>query len=219
MAYNLSTVRSRVITGKLDDPDYDPSIVTDFINDTQRSIFNRQELPFMEKVFVGTLPNNEYIFEFPADFQLAQSLVIRTPELSNYDLSNNYLPFRDFNARFPAPSLSSTGRPSVWTTYGDKLYLNVRTDATYTLSMFYIKTPATLSDNAHVPEIPEEFQEVLVLGAYYRVLQRNEDYDLAAAVKQEYREELINMVTRLGKRQTAATQQMGQPLRSRTRRR
>lgn len=219
MAYNLAGIRNRVINDKLDDTSYDPTIVDNFINDAQRAIFNSFELPFMEKTFVGTLPAGEYIFEFPADYQVAQSMVLRTPELQNIDLSDRYIPFRDFNSRYPAPSLSTAGRPLLWTTYGDKLYFGQPTDGIYTLSLFYLKTPKVLAADADVPEIPPEFEEALVLGAYYRVLKRNEDFDLAAAVEQDYEKELGKMVRRLGPRQKAATHVMAQPLRSRTRRR
>lgn len=218
MAYTLAGVRNRVVNDKLDDSSYDPSVVNGFINDAQRSIFNNHELPFMEKVFVGTLPVGEYIFEYPIDFQIAQSMVLRNADLQNFDLTDSYIPFREFNARYPAPSLSNAGTPRIWTTYGDKLYFSNITDGVYTLSLFYLKTPTVLTDDAHVPEIPEEFEEVLVLGAYYRVLQRNEDYDLAAAVKQEYEQELAKMVRRLGPRQKATTHIMGQPLRTMRRR-
>lgn len=219
MAYTLGTVRNRVVDDKLDDTSYEPAIVNRFINDAQRAIFNTFTLPFMEKVFVGTLPIDEYIFEFPADFQMAQSLVLGTPEDHSIDVTDYYVPFRDFNSTYTAPALSPAGTPRVWTTYGDKLYFGQRTNGEYTLSLYYIKTPTELTDDAHIPDLPPEFEEVLVLGAYYRVLQRNEDYDLAAAVKQEYEEAVGNMVRRLGPRQTGTPHVMAQPLRSRSRRR
>lgn len=215
MAYTLATVRNRVVEDKLDDATYEPAIVNRFINDAQRAIFNDVELPFVEKVFVGALPVDEYIFEFPADFQVAQSLVLRTPELNSIDLTDNYLPFRDFNTRYPAPALSASGQPRVWTTYGDKLYFGQPTNGVYTLSLFYIKTPDELTDDAQIPEIPEEFSEALILGAYYRVLQRNEDYDLAAAVEQAYDREMLKMRQRYGQRQRGTPHVMGQPLRRR----
>ncbi len=50
MAYILAGIRSRVQLDKLDDEEYDASIIDNFINDTQRDIFNECELPFMEKI-------------------------------------------------------------------------------------------------------------------------------------------------------------------------
>lgn len=218
--YTLAYVRNRVLDDKLDDTGYDPDIVDRFINDTQRSIFNTYELPFMEKVFRGTLPVDASIFTFPVDYQMQQSLVIVSPEGQIRDISNNYVDFREFNRIYPVPDNNDAGMPSIWTIHGGRLYLDRKTDQEYTLSLYYLKTPAILEDDGDVPEIPIEFEEVLVLGAYYRVLQRNEDFDQAAFVKNgDYTDELDKMVARLGKRQTGRPQVMGQPLRTQRARR
>lgn len=214
MAYNLASVRDRIRDAKLDDPGYEASIIDGFINDAQREIFNSYELPFMEKSFTGTLPSGEFIFSFPDDYQLSQSLKIVDPEKNIRSLNDDYLRFRAFNEQFPFPEVEEPGPPMYWTTYGNKLYLHRPTDQEYQLNTFYIKKPDELTDDAHVPEIPEEFQEALVLGAFKRVYQRNEDYDLAAAINQEYVLQTDLMAQRLGKRQGATPMVMGQPLRS-----
>jgi hypothetical protein len=139
-------------------------------------------------------------------------MVLKAADGSVVDISDNYLEFRDFNKRYPAAETNSVGKPSVWTSYGNKLYFTQPTDQSYTLSLFYLKTPDTLEDDADVPEIPEAFQEVLVLGAYFRILERNEDFDQAAFVKGgDYADEVAKMLNRLAKRQTGKPHQMGQP--------
>lgn len=224
MAYNLSYIRNRVMDDKLDDTAYDPGVIDRFINDAQRAIFNSYELPFMEKVFNGTLPETATVVSFPDDYQQLQSMVITSPDTRISDLTDNYLDFRQFNARFPLPENNEPGTPTIWTIYGGKLYLNQPTDADYTLTMFYLKTPTLLTAGEDVPELPSEFEEILVLGAYYRVLERNEDFDQAAYVKQgDYATEVEKMLNRLGKRQSGKTKVMAQPQRfggrSRTNRR
>lgn len=220
MDYTLAGIRNRVLDDKLDDTDFDPSIVDRFINDTQRSIFNTYELPFQEKVFDGVLPVGGTIFTFPSDYQLQQSFVIVDPDNNKHDITRNYMEFRDFNRRFPVPATVEAGVPSAWTLHGGKLLLNRPTDVVYTLRLFYLKTPDLLSDDLHVPELPEEFAEILVLGAYYRVLQRNEDFDQAAFIKNgEYADEVDKLVARYGSRQTGTPMVMGAPLRMASRRR
>jgi hypothetical protein len=220
MAYDLATVRNRVLDDKLDDTSYDPEIVDRFINDTQRAIFNLYELPFMEKVFSGLLPAGESIFEFPLDYQLAQMLILVDSNSASVDLTHQFIPFDEFFRAFPDPESTDAGRPSVWTSHGNKIYLNRPTDDSYTLKLFYIKAPDLLDDDNDVPEIPESFSEVLVLGAYYRILERNEDFDQAAFIKNgDYLDELEKMVARLGKRQVGKPNVMGQPRRMVSRRR
>lgn len=51
MDYNLVGLRQRVRIDKLDDEEFDSGVIDNFINDTQRDIFNEYELPFQEKIF------------------------------------------------------------------------------------------------------------------------------------------------------------------------
>lgn len=214
MAYTLAGIRQRVIEDKLDDTSYDTAIVDRFINDAQRSIFNQYELPFTEKVFAGILPDGGYIFTFPTDYQMTQALKITDPTRNVRDITDLYLPFRQFNRAYPVPLNNPEGPPTAWTLHGNKLYLNQPTDQAYTLELYYIKKPATLANDTDVPELPSEWEELLVLGAYYRVLERNEDFDLASFYKNgDYTEELDKLEQRLGKRQTGKPQPMPQPLR------
>lgn len=215
MAYDLAGIRQRVIEDKLDDPDYDTDIVDRFINDAQRSIFNTFELPFVEKVFAGILPSGGYIFTFPDDYQITQALKVVDPTEDVKDISENYMPFRDFNKAYPIPQTYETGPPSAWTLHGNRLYLSRPTDQAYTLELYYLKKPALLDDDADVPEIPSEWEELLVLGAYIRVLERNEDFDLAAFYRNgDYADELDKLAMRLGKRQSSKPVVMAQPRRT-----
>lgn len=215
MAFTLAGIRQRVIDDKLDDTTYSTAIVDRFINDAQRSIFNLYELPFMEKVFSGTLAQGGSTFTFPVDYQLVQSLKVTSPTSVRRDITTNYMPFRHFNEAYPVPTINPAGQPTIWTLHGNKLYFSTPTDQVYTLDIFYVKKPALLSDGADVPEIPSEFEELLVLGAYYRVLERNEDFDLASFYKNgDYTEELDKLAARYGKRQIGKPQPMGQPMRN-----
>lgn len=214
MSYTLSGIRNRILDDKLDDDGFDPGVIDNFINDSQREVFNSYELPFAERTFLGSLSQGNYIFQLPSDYQLAQSLVIVDPSNRIVDITDKYIPFRDFNSRFPKPDNNTAGVPQFWTLHGDKLYFDRPTDQAYQMTLFYIKTPDTLEDDADVPELPSEFEEVLVLGGFYRSLERNEDYDLAASVKQDYRSLMDSMAQRLGKRHTGTPTVIPQPLRA-----
>jgi len=199
---------------KLDDTSYDTSIIDRFINDTQREIFNTYELPFQEKVFAGSLPSGAYIFTLPSDYQMTQSMVL-TNEGFRKDLSHQYVDFRDFNAWYPTPSEYVAGPPDVWTLYGNQLYFTRPTDDAYTISLFYLKTAKELTGDTDVPEIPEAWGEILVLGAYYRVLERNEDFDQAAFIRDgDYADMVDLMVARLSQRQSASPSTIRQTMRS-----
>lgn len=211
MSYNLSSIRNQVIDDKLDDTSFDPSVVDRFINATQRDIFNTYELPFQEKVFSGALPISERIFEFPDDLQVMQAVVITAPDGTQKDITKAYMPYKDFIRSYPTPANNVPSSVVAWTSYAGRMYTGAPIDQSYTMDTFYLKTPDELEDDSDVPEVPEEFQEVLVLGAYKRVLERNEDFDLAAVVDTQYGRQLDKMVSRYGFRITGQPVIMRQP--------
>lgn len=198
MEYNLAGIRQRVLDDKLDDDEFDSAIVDRFINDTQRDIFNNYELSFQEKIFAGILPATSVMFALPTDLAQLQSAVITTPDEYVRDIISKYVDFRTFNKLFPKPSINEAGDIQAWTMYSGNMMLSRATDIDYELTIFYTKKPDTLSSDTDVPEIPEEFAELLVLGAYIRCLKRNEDFDMAAYVEVEYNKELDLLVSKYG---------------------
>lgn len=211
MAYILTDLISRVINDKLDDDSFDAETVQRFLNDTQRDLFNTFELPFMEKVFSGVLPSNNYIFIYPDDMQRLQSVKITDPDGFQRDISNQYVDFRTFNKMYPTPATNEPGPIVWWTNYGGKMYSQAPLDQAYTMEVYYIKRPTELTDGNDVPELPPEFEEALVLGAFKRVLERNEDYDLASAIGNQYQDQMDKLVDRYGFRQSAKTTVMKLP--------
>lgn len=198
MDYNLASLRQRVQVDKLDDEEFDPDIVDRFINDTQREIFNQFELPFQEKIFQGAIPAGSTMFQLPSDLALVQywSMV----GVSNF--SQGKVAWRDFVYGNPDVQNTTPGAPSQWTNYAGNILLDRPTDKDYTLTLFYVRKPRRLQENSDVPEIPEEFSELLVLGAYRRILERNEDFDLAATVNAQYQAQLTLLVSRYGFRES-----------------
>jgi hypothetical protein len=200
MDYTLEGIRQRVLVDKLDDDEFDAGIVDRFINDTQRNIFNQYELTFQEKIFQGTVPSQTTMFKFPDDVAKLQALTITGPDGSQSDLMPMRMQFRDFVRQYPTPGNNQSGAVARWALYGGNMLLNAPLDQDYTMTIFYIKKPKTLVSPTDVPEIPEEFSELLLNGAFMRVQKRNEDYDLAAVTENEYNNDLNLLVARYGDR-------------------
>lgn len=218
MDYNLVSVRNQVISDKLDDDSFDPGTVDRFINTVQRRIFNTYELPFQENVFSGVLPAEQRIFVFPKDVQLVQAVVITSPDGTQTDITNKRMRYQDFVKSYPTPANNPEGPIIAWTSYAGKMYTAAPTDVAYQMDTFYLMKPTKLEQDSDVPQIPEEFQELLVLGAFILVLERNEDYDLAAVIKNEYNDNLDLLVSRYGFRLGGGPVVMAQPNRRITRR-
>lgn len=182
MDYNLVGIRQRVRIDKLDDEEYDSTVIDNFINDTQRDIFNRYELPFQEKIFQGTILGGAAMFELPKDLTQLQYQTLSG--VSGFTKSK--MDWEEFFETFPDNTTRPAGNPSAWTLYAGNMILDKPVDKDYVLTLFYIKSPKILKEDTDVPEVPKDFEELLVLGAYIRVLKRNEDYDQASAAEIEY---------------------------------
>lgn len=196
MDYTLQGIVKRVQTDKLDDDEFDTGVISNFVNDTQRDIFNQFELPFQEKIFAGTVPSSSSMFNAPADMALLQS--VSMADVPGFSATR--MNWRDFFQKYPDNTSAEPGKPSAWTLYAGNIIFDKPTDEDYVLTLFYIRKPITLTTPTQVPEIPYEFEELLVLGAYIRCLKFNEDFDQAAFVEIEYNKNLDLLVTRYGAR-------------------
>lgn len=203
MSYNLASIRNRVLVDKLDDEDFDVNVLTNFINDAQRDIFSEYELPFTEKIFTGDLPSGAHMFQFPDDVSQIQSVMIVDNNGRSVDVKDKFMTFREFNKYYADPSANQVGPVRYWTLYGGKMIVSRPIDSDYNMTIYYNKVPKVLADDLDVPEVPEEFEEILVLGAFYRVQMREGDTDEALLTRSEYQRKMEQMVARYGFRMSA----------------
>lgn len=199
MDYTLQALISRVQKDKLDDDEFDATTISNFINDAQRDVFNNFELSFQEKIFAGTLPSQSTMFDMPDDLALLQHATL-TNGSNVQDITKKYMPWRNFLEAYPDPSVNAAGDVTNWTSYAGNIILNCPQENDQTLTMYYIRKPKVLAQPTDVPEVPEEFAELLVIGAYVRCLKFNEDNDQAAYHEIEYNKLLDLLVSRYGGR-------------------
>ena len=200
MSYTLAGIRNRILVDKLDDEDFDTSVLDNFINDAQRDIFSEFELPFTEKIFTGNLPQSAYMFQFPDDVSHLQSVVIADGNGNAVDIKDKFIDFQSFNSRYPSPAANQSGSIMYWTLFGGKMITSRPIDLEYNMTIYYNKVPKTLTQDTDIPEVPEEFEEALLLGAFYRVQYREGDSDEGLLTKSEFRTKIEQMANRYGYR-------------------
>lgn len=179
MAYQLSTLVTNVQT-KLDDTGFSSATIVQFINDTQREIFNTYRLRFMEKQasFTGTA-GQASIGSLPADYQVAIDLRITSP--INVATKLQFIDYKELDQIDPANNL--TNLPRYAYEFGTVLNTYPTASSILTYMLRYWAIPTELVADGDVPQIPAEFQELLVLGAFKRCSQLNDSYDEAAVVQ------------------------------------
>lgn len=202
MAYDLIGLRAEV-RNRLDDESYDSGVLDQFINDTHRQVLNTYSFPFMEKEFSGTLLSGASTFQLPTDAQTVISFRLTAPDDAAGLLP--YMAFRQFDETYPDPGSSNPGKPIVWTFINTDFKVHPKTDQVYELDLRYLKIPTTLTGDTDVPDVPEEFKEILVLGAHQRALERDDAYNEAQVVEQKWDLLVEDMVRRL------VTRQIGSP--------
>lgn len=205
MAYTLGALVTKV-QQRVRDTAYSSTEIKNYINDAQRDIFNEYRLLFMEASQNYTMTSGVSDITdgsgLPTNYVQAIDLLLTT------DNKEKYLDYRDIryiDGTYPDAddtSAHSSGVPSYWYNYAQTIRTFPVPDAAYTVTLRYYKSPTELSADADVPEVPSEFEEILVVGAAYRVMQVKDNYDKASILQNKYDELLQKLQYKYSIKQT-----------------
>lgn len=199
MAYDLAELRSRV-RNRLDDEDFEQEYLDRAINYAQWEITNTNKLKFLETTDTLTLVQASYSLAIPVDFREYQYLRLLSPTNQRANLTNYYMDYDNFVDAYIDPSVNGQGQPSYWSEYNDQILFATPADQTYTFRLDYQRFAATLVDDTDVPDIPEEFAELLELGAYMRIAKREDDYEVKAEEQKDYARLLVDLKSAYGRK-------------------
>ena len=113
-----------------------------------------------------------------------------------------YIPYKDVVEVDKDDYDDDTKAPQYWYKYADTIRVYPAPATAYTVTLRYYKSPTEITLDAAVPEIPPEFEEMLVMGAAYRVLQVKDNYDQAGVLQNKYDEILQKLVKKYTQVQT-----------------
>jgi hypothetical protein len=199
MAYDLEGVRDRV-RNRLDDDDFEQEYLDRAINYAQREITNKNKLNFLEATTTLTLNEGDYLISLPTDFHEYLFLRLLTPAELRSDLTKRYVDYEDFVATYVDPSLNTPSQPYYWSDYAQQITLSAPADQDYTFRLDYQRASATLTDDTDIPDLPEEFGELLEIGAYMRIAKREDDYDVKSQEERDYTRLLTDLKSVYGRK-------------------
>lgn len=213
MSYTLGSIVSSV-QKRVKDTSYDTTEIKEYINDTQSDIFNEYRLNFMEKTqgytTVANIADITNGAGLPVDYLVAIDLLNTT---NSYNILIEFMDTPSLDTLFTNPTdtfqLTTTNSTLYWYKYAGVINLYPTPTISYTVRLRYYKMPTLLSGDSDIPELPSSFREILVLGAAYRVLQINDNYDQAGILQNKYDEILQKLVS------NTAVQQVGKSPRQR----
>jgi hypothetical protein len=199
VSYNTGSLVTRV-QQRIRDTGYSSAEIKGYINDAQNDVYNEYRLRFMEDsedytLTVGTADLTSGT-GLPTNYVQALDIINTT---SGKEATLTYTDIRNIN------DLTTTGIPTSWYIFDDTINLYPIPISADTVKLRYYKKPVELSDDSDVPEIPSEFQELLVMGAAYRCLQVKDNYDQAGILQNKYDEILDKLVYKYSQ------SQVGQP--------
>lgn len=193
MAYNLGTVRENV-RNRLDDEDFEQEYLDRAINYAQWDITNNHHLDFLEASSNLSPSQGDVDVSLPTDFNEFLFLRLTSPTDLRSNLTKLYTTYGDFIDNYIDPSINASNPPYYWSIYGGKIKFGQPTDQAYTLKLDYLRTSPTLTDDTDVPDIPENFRELLELGAYMRIAKREDDYDVKTEEERDYARLLASLL-------------------------
>jgi hypothetical protein len=204
LAYQLSDIITKVQL-RVRDTGYSTSEITNYLNDTQNDVFNEYSLPFMQTTQgytltagVSDITNGSGL---PTNFVQAIDLTLTS---AGQEKVLTYKDFKEIDVMYPDPddqTANPQGVPNYWYYYGETIRVYPEPSDAYTLTLRYYKKPTLLSSATDVPEIPSEFEELLVVGAGYRVMQAKDNYDQGAILQNKYDELLAKLVVKFSQPQ------------------
>lgn len=199
MPYQLSDIVTKV-QQRIRDTGYSSGEITNYINDTQNDVFNEYRLPFTEDSEDYTLVANVSDITngvgLPANYVQAINLFLTTIGREKTLIWRDIRSMDWLNTDPDDTAIYPANVPNNWYFYQDTIRVFPKPNDAYTVTLRYYKKPTILVADADVPELPSEFEEILIEGASYRVLQVKDNYDQAAIHKNKYDEILQKLVVR-----------------------
>lgn len=211
MSYILGDIAD-LVRARVRNTGYSPAETKQYINDTVNDVFNRFRLPFMQAVQTYTVGVG--VADITNGTGLPDNFVTVIDLVATTQGQEQVIPFKDYTELenlYPDTADTTAhpnGQPLYWYKYADTIKVFPAPATAYTLSLRYYKKPTLLSADADVPELPSEFQELIVLGAAYRILQVTDNYDQAGVLENAYTEQLMMLVERYSRSQVGRTTTM-----------
>ena len=205
MAYDRAYLVGRVQDRLGDDGDDEDiiSYIQTALNDVQAELCTTYKFTFMQDSSTVTLAADAQTTARPATCLRATGLRIIAPTSpTNYrrDISDNYMRYNEFRAKFPYidGTIDTKGAPFQWTTFGNNFQFDRVADQSYTLAVDFIKKPTKMTADGDTPLIPEEFEEIYVLGAIMRLMKREDDYAPKSQEQGDYDKRVLQLVQNYG---------------------
>lgn len=195
MALTLEYMRD-LVRNRLDDEDFEESFLDAALNQAQWKILNKRKLTFQEKSQTATLLTGTNTVTYPTDIKDLIGLRVIASGIQSYDITENYMDYADFQMANYDSTVGESTAPLHWTTFGNQVIFPANADKDYTITFDYVKKSGKVNGVSVLSfDIPDEYEELLMIGAYMRIAKREDDYDVKQQEKIDYDELLTDLIS------------------------
>lgn len=176
---------------RLDDPTFDTIKLDRWINWVIQDICSRADFPFKNTytTFDTIVSDYDYLFSSIAtDIEKVSSVLDTTN-----DIQLEYITPEEFDT--VTLSATDNSKPYYWTVTDTELKLHPTPDGIYTIKVNYIKTINDLLNSTDIPVIPDKWSEIIILGAYQKALEWNDDFNYASVIEGQFERKLSRMIS------------------------
>ena len=176
----LSDVR-QAVRSNLDDMQYDGAKIDMAINWFQNELFNNTRTSLMETTTNLNVAQGASSVPLPADCQLLLNLIVTSSPVRS--IWSRQLDTNIFDSTFPNFAGYAQRTADQWTIYGRNIRFSGPVSAATVLRADYVRRPVLATDAAPTLELPDQYFELVVLGAQARVMEVNEDFAEASQIR------------------------------------
>lgn len=195
MALTLDYMRA-LVRGRLDDEDFEEDFLDSALNQAQWKILNKRKLTFLEKTSVQTLTAGTDTVAYPTDIKDLIGIRVSAVGVRSYDITENFVDYADFQLQNYNAISSAPTQPLWWTTFGNNMLFPALADKDYTITFSYVKKSSRVDGvTVNTFDIPDEYEELLMIGAYMRIAKREDDYDVKAQESLDYDALLTDLIS------------------------
>ena len=172
----ITKVRERI--EDIDDQSFDDTILLSFINDGATE-FAATTGVIQDTVTIDTA--NDYIFDLVSPL---------TNHINVFAVQYALVPLDWMTQAEVSTQLGvSTGTPTAWTVWGDKLYLDIKAttaSGVNALTVYYTRTPTNMTATSDTLDFPARWEPAIVAYAAYRAHDSNRESGLADRQRAEF---------------------------------
>lgn len=175
----LSDIEAAV-RDKLSDTAFEASLIDNAANWYVNELCMNTRLCIMEENAVLTASAGDTTVDLPSDLQtlIKDGMYITSPSI--YDFFQYQMSYRDFMRQYPGFAGYTASLPYQWTDFNNQIRLSAPLSVDISINCDYLRKPVIMVEEDDTCEIPDLYQEMVVLGTLIRCMQTNEDYGEAS---------------------------------------